>query len=740
MQLSENLESISAHLSDEFSKISTDRNVVADALNFLKLWLENPLYESHRPAILAHIKAQKYALLLDSFYQFVPFGTGGRRGRVGYGPNRINSLIVSLSIQGHCNYLRTIFDPSNSSPIVVAFDTRIFQDISHTYDFLGTDNLLLNLTSRNLAHEASEIYAGNGFVVYIPDPEVQNAYLSTPELSFAIRHLQALGGVNVSASHNHPDDNGFKFYNRQGAQDIPPKDEELASFMNDISEIKRMPFDAARTQGLILAQEPEVHKAYISTNLKLRTKDLTSSMPIVYTPLSGTGDSTVGDVLRAAGYDVELFQPQANYDGTFATIPLRLPNPEVQESARPALQLAETKGACLVLSTDPDADRLGVYALARDGEWRYLTGNDIAAILTYYLVLDKARGPQKSGLIIKTLVTTKVLENIAHRSGCQIIPNLLVGFKYIANVLDSLERTGHFDGIKAQPRDMIIAAEESHGVLLTPDIRDKDSAGGALLLCELVTQLCQSKEYLPDYLDKLMRECGNYANATRSIVMRGIQGTALLKKMMRSLRDRPEERIGDLKVVSMTDYLSTDFGPLQSATDELSRNLLLYTLDGAQAVIRPSGTEPKVKIYADVEGQKLASTDDRRAAQDMARQLVDLVFDVCLSRIGVSLSPSAKILPDHVDLDLRIDFDQNFSGELLRNAQRLSQLSRKEILEWFRARLSAYGAGADPLEATGHALPHLCDDLLTRTRDAQIQQSLRMIAEQLRTASAASAA
>ena len=734
MQPSESWDSISAQLLDEFSKISSDKTVVGEALNFLQVWLGDPLYEPHRPAILAHIKARKYALLLDSFYQLVPFGTGGRRGRVGYGPNRINSLIVALSVQGHCNYLRSVLGTSGPSRVVVAFDTRIFRDISNTYDFLGTDNILMNLTSRGLAHEASEIYAGNGFSVYLPDPEMEKAYLSTPELSFAIRHLQAMGGVNVSASHNHPDDNGFKFYNLEGAQDIPPRDEELGTFMKDIREIKRIPFETARAQGLILPLEHRVHEAYIATNLRLRTRASSTSIPVIFTPLSGTGDSTVGDVLRAAGYDVELYLPQANYDGTFSTIPLRLPNPEVQEAARPALHLAEAKGACIVLSTDPDADRLGVYALARNGEWRYLSGNDIAAILTYYLVLDAQRGPKRSGFIIKTLVTTKVLENIAQRSGCQIVPDLLVGFKYIANVLANLEQTGSFKGIHAQPQDMIIAAEESHGVLLTPDIRDKDSAGGALLLCELVSQLCQSGEYLPEYLDTVMQGCGNYANATRSIVMRGIQGTASLNKMMKSLRAQPVDRIGDLKVLGVTDYLSTEFGPILSSTDKLSRNLVLYKLDGAQVVIRPSGTEPKVKIYLDLEGQKLVSNQDRRGAESMARQLVDLVFDICLNRIGVSLSPSAKALPDHVDLDLRLDFDQKFSGELLQNAERLVQLPGPELLEWFKTRLSTYGAGADPLEATGQALLHLCDALSAQTQDRQVQHSLSVIREQLRSA------
>ncbi len=724
-------ESLSPQLLVEFSRVSQDKNVVESALNLLKLWLQNPLYERYRSQILAHIEARKYDLLLDCFYQLVPFGTGGRRGRVGYGPNRVNDLTVSLSVQGHCNYLRKAFGTCDSLPIVIAFDTRIFRDISNTYDFLGSVNPLLNLTSRALAYKACEIYAGNGFVVRIPDPQSETAYLSTPELSFSIRQLNAVGGVNVSASHNHPDDNGFKFYNRDGAQDIPPKDEELASYMNDVLEIRRMVFDVARERGHILVLDPGVHQAYISTNLSLRTKELAKSIPVVYTPLSGTGDSTVGDVLRAAGYDVKLYGPQANYDGTFANVPFRLPNPEVPEAARPAIRLAEEQGACVVFSTDPDADRLGVYALTRQLGWRYLSGNDIAAILTYYLVLDKVYGPRKSGLIIKTLVTSRVLEDMARQGNCQIIPDLLVGFKYIADVLHNLEARGRYNGITASPQDMIIAAEESHGVLLTPSIRDKDSAGGALLLCELVTQLCEAGAYLPDYLDAALIECGNYANATRSIVMRGIKGTAAIKEMMSSLRTAAPERFGDLEVLAKTDYLSDEFGPLKSSTDELSRNLLLFDLEGARVVIRPSGTEPKVKIYSDVEGRKLVSATDRSAAEAMARMLVDAVFHTCLHRIGITLSPSASVLPDHVDLDLRLDFDQNFRAELLNASQGLASSGATELLEWFRHRLSAYGAGADPLEATGQALVHLCESLRASTSDPQLHQALQVIQERL---------
>ncbi|HVG17837.1 MAG TPA: hypothetical protein VNI02_02220 [Blastocatellia bacterium] len=732
MRPSTRWEEISNQLLTEFSKVSGDKNLVHNALHFLKIWLEDPLYETQKAEILSHIRAEKYALLLDSFYQLLPFGTGGRRGRVGYGPNRINNIIVSLSVQGHCNYLRRTFDSSDSSAVVVAFDTRIFRDISRAYDFLGDEHSLLGLTSRTLAYEACEIYAGNGFTVYIPDPALEHAYLSTPELSFLIRHYKALGGVNVSASHNHPDDSGFKFYNREGAQDIPPTDELLTSFMNDVSQVNRLPFASAVEEGYIRILPESSHEAYISTNLQLRSKKTTLSIPIIYTPLSGTGDTTVGDVLRAAGYNVELYKPQANYDGTFSTVPLRLPNPEVPEAARPALHLAEERGACIVLSTDPDADRLGVYAKSASGKWRYLTGNDIASILTYYLILDKEHGPERSGIIIKTLVTTRVLEDIARRSGSKIVPDLLVGFKYIAHVLQSLEDGGRYDGIEATPEDLVIAAEESHGVLLTPDIRDKDSAGGALILCELVTQLCAEGKTLPEYLDALMVECGNYANSTRSIVLRGISGTEALKAMMQSLRDEPLDRIGDFKVFQVTDYLSTDeFGPLRSETDRLSRNLILYRIEGAQIVIRPSGTEPKVKIYSDIEGQKLVSANDRRAAEAIARHVAELVYDLCLDRIGVRLSPSAKKLPDHVDLDLKKDFDENFRRDLLNAAEDLSRLDDAERSRWLRERLSQYGAGADPLETAGHAVVHLCDTLLAAGAAPQVEKALLLIKSQL---------
>jgi phosphoglucomutase len=732
MQTGRTWEEISAQLVAEFSKLSPDRKLIDNAILRLRLWLDDPLYELQKSAIQAHITAGQNALLFDAFYQVIPFGTGGRRGRVGYGPNRINNATVALSVQGHCNSLRQRYASNDTRSVVVAFDTRVFRDLVGAYTFLGPEHPILGLTSRALAYQACEIYAGNGFTAYAPDLKSGTSYLSTPELSFTIRHLGAVGGVNMSASHNHPDDNGFKFYNSQGGQDIPPVDELLASFIDNVHEVSRLPFKEGVEQNLIRILPPDTHAAYIETNLKLRNRHISKSFPVAYTPLSGTGDSTVGDVLRAAGYVVEMYKPQANFDGTFASIPYRLPNPEVPESASPALRDFHDKKYCMLLSTDPDADRIGVYARTKDGDWRHLTGNDIASILTYYLILDKQYGPRKTGLIIKTLVTTRSLESMAKIAGCKIIPGLLVGFKYMAHVLDRLETEGCYDGIEALPRDLIIAAEESHGVLLTPEIRDKDAAGGALLLSELMSQLWNENRTLPEYLDALSIECGNYANATKSIVMRGILGTQSITAMMQSLRSDPVSRFGDFDVLATDDYLSVaKFGRLLSETDRLSRNLVLFKLDGAQVVIRPSGTEPKVKIYADIEGRRLIAGNDRRAAETLAQNLAEVVFDTCTDIIGVRLSPSAKLLPDHVDLSLKKEFDQIFRPALVEGAQDLARQGGEELTEWLRHNLSSYGGGADPLEVTTHAVAHLCQTLRKDTSNPELQRALLRIESRL---------
>jgi len=713
--------------------VSPDSAIADRAFGFLDTWLTAPIYQTQRGSILAHIAQGKFDLLLDSFHQLVPFGTGGRRGRVGFGPNRINQITVAMSVQGHCDYLRETAAAASSGTIVVAFDTRIFADIAGTYGFLGPDNPLLGLTSRALARIACEIYAGNGFEVYVPGLASNTEYLSTPELSFAIRHLQAIGGINVSASHNHPDDNGFKFFNEHGAQDIPPTDQKMTLFMGGVTKIQRVEFADAVAGGRIRPLPEGLHAVYLGASLALRSKNPRSAT-IVYTPLCGTGNGTVGDVLRAAGYDVRLYEPHANYDGTFAAIPLRLPNPEVPEAASPALGMARAVNADMVLCTDPDADRIGVFARDGEGRWRYLNGNEIASILAYYLVMDGEHGPKRSGILIKTLVTTRMIQNIARQSGCPIVCDLLVGFKYIANVLLSLEREGRFEGVVASPRDLVLAGEESHGVLLTPLVRDKDAAGGALVLCELVSQLRMEGRYLPEYLDALAMTCGNYQNMARSVVMRGIRGATALERMMRSLRAAPPRAFGGMPVLRFRDLLSPEHGPILSETDKLSRNVLVFELEHAQIVVRPSGTEPKAKIYVDVEGAKLPGVSDRPGAAAFARKLAAEVLDECLARIGFNLSANAHLLPDYLDLDLKADFDTRFRGDLVAALGKLGSQTEAGQIEWLRDRLKPYGGGSDPLGPTAATLEALFDELSPEVATAAERETLGSLKHALATA------
>ena len=698
---------LSARVAAQFHALSNDAALVERALDNLRDWLHEPIYEQHRPYLMAHIEQDQCPLLLEATHQYVPFGTGGRRGRVGYGPNRINEVTVSLSVQGHCKFLQDQ-SPSGETAIVVACDTRIFQDLAGNYSFLPEGHPVLGQTSVALARRAAEIYAGNGIVSYLPGGE-GTGYLTTPELSYLIRYLKAAGGVNMSASHNHPDDNGFKFFNAEGGQETPPLDEKLAGYMDGVRELHWMDFAEGVKQGLIRAIPVATHRTYIDLNLALTPHRSEGEFPVVYTPLCGTGDTTVGDLLREAGYKVLLYGPHANNDGTFANVPSRLPNPENPDAATPAIAAADADGSTLVLSTDPDADRLGVYAKSRAGDWKYFTGNDIASVLAYYLVLDDKIGYRKKGLLIKTLVTSRTLDNISRRGDCQIVSDLLVGFKYIAEVLGSLEKTGEFDGVTGAATDLVMAGEESHGLLFTPEIRDKDAAAAALLLCELASKLAAAgDEALPEYLDRVVLECGNFVNVSRSIVLRGIAGTVAMGKMMESLRNNPPATLGGYNVTERRDFLSTtEFGEYKSKTDKSARNLLLFRMDAGQVVIRPSGTEPKVKIYTDVEGSKLVAKGDRKGAEALARKLASDVYDECIGRIGASLSESAKLLPDYVDLDLKKAFDSEFAGDLLEAADRLAGLTGEGCLDWIRERMKAYGAGADPIATVSAAVAHV---------------------------------
>ena len=676
-----------------------------NALRALKHWLDDDALAPYRAQLHGLIDAECWSLLLDSFYRVLPFGTGGRRGPVGIGPNRFNPWTLASSVQGHVAYLRERH-PGAPLSVVIAYDVRVFQDLRGLYD-PDLPNPLLGMTSRDFARVAAGVYAAHGIAVHVP-PEDAETYLSTPELSYTIRALGASAGLNISASHNHPDDNGGKFYNAQGAQDVPPDDETMASKVADITRVEALEFAAAKASGLLSPLPPWVHEAYVALNVAQSLQPAARRARIVFTPLHGTADSTVGTVLRRAGFEVETVAEQATPDGAFPAVPFRAPNPEVPQAMAMGMALAENLDADVVLACDPDADRIGACSRTPDGAYRFLTGNEIAVLVTHYKLeqLQRLGRLPARPLVIKTEVTTELLRPITDHFGGTLIGDLLVGIKYHASVLHQIERRRWYGTMTAALDDFIIAAEESHGILVTPELRDKDAAGAALLLAELAAWQRQQGRVLLDYLDDIYRRYGYVANLGTSMVMSGAEGASRIQHIQDTLRRNPPAEVAGWEVTRAVDHWdeSGAHGPLLSETDRAARNVLAYRLaNGARVIIRPSGTEPKNKIYLEVPAPPLGieAGDDAlarsKAATDaMAQRLADDFTRQMLATIGVALPDYALRISALVPLDKRLDFVERFvpgfEERVLACTQ--GQGEPEAVSRWVDDQLAPYGKDA----------------------------------------------
>ena len=424
--------------------------------------------------------------------------------------------------------------------VVIAHDVRVFNDIAGVYTFLGTLHPLLGVSSRELAKLACEIYAGNDIRCYFPLSLDDKALLTTPELSYLIGRLDAVGGINVSASHNPPDDNGIKVYDQHGSQPVAPYDQQLVDVMQQVTGVRSMSFEQALRQGMVLGIPEALHQDYVKMYVALHD-DLNiaqENTPVVYTPLCGCGLTIVGDVFMEAGLRF-LVPPHEGPDGTFSVIPFRTPNPEVVQATEPARAFADLKDIGIVLSSDPDADRVGLEVKLPDGSWYHFDGNQIAAVLCYFLMLDP-QGPQRKGLVIETLVTTKMLGAIVARAGeSWIIDDLLVGFKYVADVLNTLERDGCYHHITCSPSQLVLAAEESHGVMVSSAVRDKDATPACMYLAILYRRLRAEGKTMLDYYLHLLEQLGGFADVSRSILMGGVDGIHKRDRIMTSLRHNP---------------------------------------------------------------------------------------------------------------------------------------------------------------------------------------------------------
>jgi phosphoglucomutase len=650
------------------------------ALSYLQQWMTAAEFQPYRPQLDWLIQQGSWAGLLDRFYRILPFGTGGRRGPVGIGPNRMNPWTVTASVQGHCDYLRLrfadIFARNQRLRVVVAYDVRRFEDQNRQYN-PHLPNPVLGLTSRDFARFAAEVYAANGVETVLLPPEASR-YLATPELSFAIRYYGAHGGLNISASHNPPDDNGAKFYVQHGGQPVPPEDQLMSDCVDRVTAIRRMPFAEAMQQGWIVPYEEEAHRAYLQVNLRqslvgtARPNELT----VIYTPLHGVGQFTVLELLQQQRIRVVPVTQQMEPNGLFPRA--RSANPEVPAAFSEALQVAQqTPQAELILASDPDADRLGAMARTRAGEWRFLTGNEIAALLTHFKLSQlrqQGRWPA-SPLVVKTEVTTNLITRIARSFGCAVVDDLLVGFKFIADVLWQLESTGRYRDYHGTPADFLIGCEESHGILITPEIRDKDAAGAALLLTEATLYQKRRGLTLVEYLEQLYREFGYFRNVLFNVQLPGqladYQKMQRLGRALDMLRRDPPRELAGWKVVHFDDYLRPEsrFGPILGETDRLGRNVLVFHFQpaehspagsdhdtvraltneiaricvktgeelSARLIFRPSGTEPKAKCYVEVATPPALPQIDRQEWSQLCRQVDHLAEKLGQSFVQLAL-------------------------------------------------------------------------------------------------------
>jgi phosphoglucomutase len=641
-------------LTGRLKEIASQPNGGGAAADTLRSWLSaaQPFVPGQELARFA--EQAPLSLIVDSFRCDIPFGTGGRRGRVGIGPNRINPRTLALTVAGHCEFLRKYggsdkHGDSDKLLVVVANDTRVFTDINKLHTFMGADWSLLGTSSRSLAVLACQLYAVYGVETVMTAPADDSAYMPTPELSFAIRELGAAGGLNVSASHNHPDDNGFKVYTPTGGQYCPPDDANLASAVEDVVLDPQVESLVAGHAGAAAEIDPGVHRSYISmytsrdTVLCASSAAIRPQVPIVYTPLCGTGLASVGETLTGAGYQVHV--PADQYpDGSFAAIPMRSPNPEIPGVTDPATEFAATRGADLVLSTDPDADRLGVEVRLPSGEWRHLTGNQIGAIIGYFLAADPD-GPRLAGSIITTVATSRVLRAIAGLgSGVDLTDDLMIGFKFIGQLLDNAEAAGELP-------DLVLASEESHGYLTTTALRDKDAAAGAFLVAHLHALMHAAGRTLWDYLMQVFDATGVHIEYGRSLVLLGADGAQTIRAVMRSLREDPLLSLGREPVTGRQDFLVAG---LLTEGEKASRDVLELTSEHYRLVVRPSGTEAKLKYYFDYReapgtgGSPGTSNAAERYAElePLARADCSRVYAELARRAGFDLSAAALDLPD----------------------------------------------------------------------------------------------
>ena len=677
-----------------FNTLDVSEKYSQSALKWLEIWLSNQAFKDYVPQIHYLIENSQWNFLLDSFYQVIPFGTGGRRGLVGIGPNRINPWTIQASAQGHSQYLIKAFgEEAKNRGVVLTYDVRKYTQ-KGIYDDSRT-NPVKDLDGRQLAVAAAEVYAANHIKVYMYD-----AVRSTPQLSFTIRYLKAISGDMFSASHNLPTDNGKKVYDQYGGQLIPPDDQNLVDEVTrNVKEIKTLGFDEARAQGLIEMIAEEVDEAYYDAVCPVSLSD-ERNVKIVYSPLHGTGLTSVYPIFKKLGFDVTLDPATSDLSGAFENVTFNIPNPEVVQSFDHSLPFAKQTDSDILISTDPDADRIGVM-LNHHGSWMFLSGNEIGIILADYAISKfKAQGRlNPDNVIIKTQVTTSLIQKIAEENNVQCIGDLLVGFKYIGDLMNKIEDKNKMD-------HFILGTEESHGYLTGNYARDKDAACAAVWICEHAAELKKKNKTLLDDLSEIYSRYGYCHNYLTEIRLLGAKGMEQILHIMNHLRETTIDSFGEFTVSGKTDRRDGEPQPHLSRTDSSARNVLLYQIDNLtdttsmRVTVRPSGTEPKIKMYFEVFGKpfQLKNIDAEKEKIINIRAALEKNFmQYCYKLLNVDFPDRGFLLFWQLPLDDKLKY-----FEIEEDITRLKIVSDKGEREAQLFKLLEY-LGANPIEKVNKA-------------------------------------
>jgi phosphoglucomutase/phosphomannomutase len=558
------------------------------AVKNIESWLTEPRYGQYAAEVAKMIESGQWRQLDDVFWTVIPFGTGGRRGRMyPVGSNAINDRTIGESAQGLADYVKS--QVSGELACALAYDTR------HR--------------SEHFAKLCAEVMVAAGFRVFF-----LQGFRSTPELSFLVRYKRCSCGIMVTASHNPPSDNAVKAYWSTGGQLLPPHDKGVIDRVMTVDRIERASFDQAVTDGKIVICQTEVDAAYVEAVASLSTPG-PRDLKVVYSPLHGVGASAVLPVLAKAGFkQINLFQLHAKPDGDFPNVPGHVSNPENPEVFGSIVAHAKHVGADLALATDPDCDRIGCSApltAKPDADWNTLTGNQIGALLADFMLEDRKKAGRLSprSFIVTTLVTTQLTRRIADSYGARTFDNNLVGFKWIAGVID---REG--------AEDFVYGTEESHGYMAGQHNRDKDGGVASLLLCELAAKLKAQGKTLHEKLDDLFWQHGCHAERTVSVQMPGSEGMMRMNEVMASFRTDPPRSLAGSPVKGLRDYeqLATLLpGGAKQPLDGPKGDLVIIdlALAGNYVAIRPSGTEPKIKLYMFTyePPEQLANLEDAKA-------------------------------------------------------------------------------------------------------------------------------